>query len=262
LSIPERISTVMARRRLARLGRGARFIGMPHIENLGRIEIGDDVVIRSRPVVSHLVTGVNGILEIGRAATIEHGAAIAAHLEIRIGEGTHVGPYAMVMDTDFHEASDHAASPEPQRIELGARVRLVARVTILRGTVIGADAFVAAGSVVSGVIPPGSRVAGVPARLARSMNDSSSLLGGDANEERDLARRTRRLVMRVFGLKSAPAPEDGPDSIGTWDSLGTLNLLLSLEDSFGVRIDERDMLRVRHVADVEALVAEKLSTRG
>jgi maltose O-acetyltransferase len=261
LNISDLMLTAVARRRVDRIGRGARFIGTPHVENLGRIELGDDLVIHSRPVVSHLVTGPDGILHIGRSVTIEHGAAITAHLGIRIGDGAHVGPYAMIMDTDFHEAGDHARRPEPQPIELGARVRLGARVTILRGTVIGAEAAVASGSVVSGVIPAGSRVAGVPARQARSTDDSSTSLRDGTNTQRDIALHTRGVVMRVFGLKSEPEPQDGPHTIGSWDSLGTLNLLLSLEDSFRVRIDEQDMLRVRHVADVEVLVAEKLSIR-
>jgi acetyltransferase-like isoleucine patch superfamily enzyme/acyl carrier protein len=259
LNISELMLSAIARRRIDQIGRGARFIGTPHVENLGRIEIGDDLVIHSRPVVSHLVTGPDGILQIGRSVTIEHGAAITSHLGIRIGDGTHVGPYAMIMDTDFHEAGDHAARPEPQPIEFGARVRLGARVTILRGALIGAGASVASGSVVSGVVPAGSHVAGVPARQVRSTNASSTSLRDGGNTQRDIALHTRELVRRVFGLKSEPEPQDGPHTIGSWDSLGTLNLLLSLEDSFGVRIDERDMLRVRHVADVEVLVAEKLS---
>lgn len=246
-----------ALRRCDRVGRGVQLVGAPYVENLGRIEIGDDVRLHSRPVISHLVTGPRGIIEIGCAVVIGHGAAIAAHARIQIGDGAQIGPFAMLMDTDFHEAGNHAAAPESRPIQIGAGARIGARVTMLRGAVVGAGARVAAGSVVSGVVPPGAHVAGVPARVASAMDD-------DQRHESagDLGQRTRRLVMRTFGLPEEPAGDVGPPHVAAWDSLGTLNLLLTLEDTFGISVEEQEMLNVRCVADLERLVATKLGARA
>jgi maltose O-acetyltransferase len=241
-----------ALRGVDRVGRDVRIEGVPHVENLGRIEIGDGVLLRSVPVVSHLVTGPGGVLRIGREAVIGHGAAVAAHARIEVGERARIGPYAMIMDTDFHEAGDHAAASEPRPIHIGADARIGARVTILRGAVVGAGAVVAAGSVVSGVVAPDARVAGVPARMVAA---------ADASAGGDVAERTRRVLMHTFGLPAEPPGRLAPGDVTAWDSLGTLNLLLTLEDTFAITIDEQEMLAVRSVADLERLVAAKLGGR-
>ena len=150
-----------------RVGAGARVVGTPYIQNRGRITIGEDFHLRSMPVTSHFVVGRGATLEIGRAVEIGHGFAAAANLRITIGDNVRIAPFVMIMDGDFHEVGNFSAAPECRPIEIGAGARIGARVTILRGAVIGAGARVAAGSVVSGFVPPGAEVAGVPARRAR-----------------------------------------------------------------------------------------------
>ena len=46
----------------------------------------------------------------------------------------------------------------------------------------------------------------------------------------------------------------GPDDFAAWDSLGSLRLLLAIEDEFGLRLAEQEMVRVRTVADLAAAV--------
>ena len=94
---------------------------------------------------------------------------------------------------------------------------------------------------VSGAIPPGAVFGGVP---ARALTDAAPT---DALDLPDL-------VMRVLGLARHPDPSDGPDQIPEWDSLGTLRLLLAVEERFGITLGEDDMKAARSVAHFSEVV--------
>lgn len=151
------------------LGEGMRIFGHPYVENWGRMEIGPHVVIRAEPVRCHLVTAPRGVLLIGDGAVIEHGAGITAHLSIQIGAGARIGPFALVMDTAFHDPDDPSKRPEPRPISIGEGAIIGSHATVLPGSRIGAGARVFAGSVVAGFVPPGARVRGVPAAVAEQI---------------------------------------------------------------------------------------------
>jgi acetyltransferase-like isoleucine patch superfamily enzyme len=57
-------------------------------------------------------------------------------------------------------------------ITIGNDVWLGAKVTILDGTVIGDGCIVAAGAVVKGEFPPRSIIAGVPARVVKTREET------------------------------------------------------------------------------------------
>ena len=243
----ERISARARLRRCTAVGDGARVVGTPVVANLGRITVGRDLSLSSVPVTSHLVTGIGGWLEIGDRVSIAHGAAVASHAHVRIEDDVHLGPFVMIMDTNFHEAGDHGTAPVPRPILVEAGARIGARVTILPGASIGAGATVAPGSVVSGRVVAGACVAGVPARESAAP-PLADMEGSDPALIPEIVRRT-------FGLTAVPDPASGPNDLLGWDSLGTLNLLLSLEEAFGVALDPAQMLGVRCVADLAAVVA-------
>ena len=140
--------------------------GKPTIGNKGRMRVGDRFHLASLPVGSHMVSGPEGVLEIGNDVSIAHGAAIAAFKLVRIGSATLIGPFVIIMDTDFHVIGDQAQRHDRAApIAIGSGVRIGSRVTILRGSAIHDGASIAAGSVVTGVVPSGARVGGVPAAL-------------------------------------------------------------------------------------------------
>jgi acetyltransferase-like isoleucine patch superfamily enzyme/acyl carrier protein len=62
------------------------------------------------------------------------------------------------------------------------------------------------------------------------------------------------VVAGVFGLRQPPAGTTRRVDIPGWDSLGTLELMLALEQSFGVVIDERMLAHVQTVRDLELLL--------
>lgn len=229
------------------IGQGIRIDGTLYVQNLGNIVVADRVHVRSTPAQSHLVTGPNGDLRIGAGAFIGHGAAIASHQSIEIGERAQIGPFVMLLDTDFHEAGKHDSAGGTGAIRIGAGARLGARVTVLRGSSIGAGAVVAAGSVVKGDIPPGAYVAGNPARAVGERDAHA----GDRAIDLD---SVRAVVRRTFGLDALPDSDTSRDDLPQWDSLGTLNLLLSLEEAFGVSISNEAMARIHTVAELSPML--------
>jgi maltose O-acetyltransferase len=146
------------------VGGAASLLGRPFVMNRGRMEIGERLLVSSVPVRSHFMTGPSGLLRIGRGVRIGHGASINAHAEISIGDETVIGPFAMILDVDFHEVKDRAARGLARPVRIGRGVRIGAGVVILRGASIGDGAEIAPNSVVSRHVPTGARAAGVPAR--------------------------------------------------------------------------------------------------
>jgi acetyltransferase-like isoleucine patch superfamily enzyme len=150
----------------------------------GRIRIGDDFRLASQPVASHLVAGVGAVLEIGHAVSIGHGAAIAAFEHVQIGDGTRIGPFVVIMDTNFHGApGEQAVVHDCRPVVIGSHCRIGSRVTITRGATIGDGAEILSGSVVTSAIPPGMCAAGARARVIGPAGQSRSWSRLDATDE-------------------------------------------------------------------------------
>jgi acetyltransferase-like isoleucine patch superfamily enzyme/acyl carrier protein len=231
-------------RQVSQVGRGVVLDGRPFVQNQGFLSLGDGVFLASRPVQSHLVVGQGGRLEIGRGALIAYGAAISAQSEVQIGENTRVGPLVVIMDSDFHVAGDRDAHAEPKPIRLGSGVVIESRVTVLRGSSIGDGARVRSGSVVSGHVPAGVTVAGVPAGVWSEQAPATD------GAELDVA----SVVMSALNLPAPPNPSDGPEQIAQWDSFGALKLLLALERAFQVTIREEQLKSAHSIGDLVEVI--------
>jgi len=189
-----------------------------------------------------------GLVEIGDGVSISYGAAITAQCAIHIGSNTQIGPFAVIMDGDFHRPGDRDAAGDVAPIDIGEDVVVGARVTILRGADIGQGARIMSGSMVSGNVPIGAVVGGVPAR---------PLNGAASAELPDIAELTKN----VLGLAVRPEPALGPNEIPEWDSLGTLRLLLAIEETYGVTVREEEVHSAKTVAALADLV-ESAQTRS
>jgi acetyltransferase-like isoleucine patch superfamily enzyme/acyl carrier protein len=229
-------------RRCTGVGKGVVCEGRPHIDNQGRMEIGDGCVLLSSPVRVHLVTAAGASLRLGESTVISHGVGVTAHERVEIGNRVSLGPFSMVHDTDFHDAADRRGKSQTAPIVIGDNVRIGARVTLLKATRIGEGATILSGSVVSGQVPAGATYGGNPARPM-----DATAHEGDV----DLA----ELVRRTLGLPSAPLPSDGPQTLSQWDSLGALRLLLTLEEHFSIRIGEAQLARARNLKDLARIVS-------
>jgi acetyltransferase-like isoleucine patch superfamily enzyme len=74
-------------------------------------------------------------------------------------------------------------------IHVGERAMIGAGAVVLPGVHIGADAQVAANSLVDRDVPPGATVAGVPARVVSGSDEADEVDGEDERGEGDAAAR-------------------------------------------------------------------------
>lgn len=70
-----------------------------------------------------------------------------------------------------------------------------------------------------------------------------------------LIERVIELVAATFDVPTAEVTEDSsPDSLSEWNSLGQLNLVLALEQEFGIAIPEDVVLELRSVRAIAAVL--------
>jgi len=188
-----------------------------------------------------------GSIEIGDDVSIGHGSGVAARGSIRIGNGSRFGAFLLAMDTDYHVPGNSQAAAEVNPIRIGTNVRVGNRVTILRGSVIGDGATVLDGSVVTGVVPPGVRVSGVPARVTHG--------GQREHLHEPVALRVQRVAQQAFRLAELPPLTTTRGKLEAWDSLGSLSLLLALEEEFGVVLGEDQMRDVQTLLEASSVIS-------
>jgi FkbH-like protein len=151
-----------------RIGRGARVLGRPDIENAGMIEVGRLANIASTFAPVRLIAASGARLIIGDHATINFGTSISAHSCIRLGNRVSLGPYVEIRDSDGLETG----------VEIGDDVWLAARVRVDKAVKIGSGTVVTAGSVVTRSLPPGVIAGGSPAVVLRQRWETPRTSGG------------------------------------------------------------------------------------
>ncbi len=126
------------------LDRGGRLT----LEKLVRVHSGSKISVRS-----------GGRLEIGSNVRMNYNCMVVCHREITIGRGTELGPNVLIYDHDHdfrHPAGFKSKHFKTSPVHIGENVWLGANVVILRGTTIGDNCVVGAGSVLSGNYPANS----------------------------------------------------------------------------------------------------------
>jgi acetyltransferase-like isoleucine patch superfamily enzyme/acyl carrier protein len=221
----------------------------------GRILIGDRFRLSSIPVASHLSAGPDGVLTIGDDVSIAHGAAITAMDRVYIGDGTCIGPFVLIMDTNFHGGTgDQSLQHDTRPVTIGRNCRIGTAVTIARGAVIGDGAEILAGSVVSSAIPDGACAGGARARVRGR--------AGDPGCRWDGARALLpELVQQALNLEAAPALETDPATLNHWDSAHIQALVAAIERRFGTMIDVSIAGRIARLGDLAAAIEQARHTR-
>ena len=106
------------------------------------------------------------------------GATIYSWRQIEIGDNCLIGANVKIIDTDFHPVNsaerlrgeNEKANSKP--IKIGNNVFIGMNSIILKGSEIGDNCVVGAGSVVSGKFESDSIIAGNPAKIIRMQNNS------------------------------------------------------------------------------------------
>ena len=183
-----KLSTALFRVLLQPLVHGAeaiRCIGLPIImvRPGSRISIGRNVALISKslgvshPVVLRCLTG-DAQISIGDDTGLS-GTSICAAISVTIGQRCLFGADVAVFDTDFHphppEGRRYAAPDWPaisRPVVIGDDVFIGTRAIVQKGVTIGDGSIVAAGSVVTKNVPRRTIVAGNPARVLRSLDET------------------------------------------------------------------------------------------
>ena len=75
--------------------------------------------------------------------------------------------------------------------------------------------------------------------------------------------RINRLVADIFEVPLAEVtPDSSPDIIESWDSLRHLNLVLAMEQEFGIQFTPEEIEQLLSVWLIGSLVEEKLNSSG
>ncbi len=93
---------------------------------------------------------------IGNDVAFSYNCLLTAHDSIQIGDGCEIGPGVMFFDHDHDfraEGGVKTGEYKTAPIEIGKNVWIGANVIILKGTIIGDNCVIAAGSIVKGIIP-------------------------------------------------------------------------------------------------------------
>lgn len=94
------------------------------------------------------------------------GSKIHCFKEINIGDNVFISEGVTIRDSDGHEILD-GIHRKTKPINIGNNVWIGLNTTVLKGVTIGDGAIIAAGSVVTKDVPPGTLVGGVPAKVIK-----------------------------------------------------------------------------------------------
>lgn len=114
----------------------------------GRISLGRST--QTRRGVALLAR--SGTINIGNRCGFNMNCIITCHERIEIGENCSFGPNVMIFDHD-HDYKTRNSSFLTSPVRIGDNVWVGANVVILRGTTIGDNSVIGAGSVIKGNIP-------------------------------------------------------------------------------------------------------------
>ena len=73
--------------------------------------------------------------------------------------------------------------------------------------------------------------------------------------------RVQSVASDIFGIPADRiTAESSPETIENWDSIQHLNLVLAIEEKFGVQLEPEDIEQMKNIGAVAALVEKLQST--
>lgn len=147
------------------VGPGAMVLGRPLITT-PQITVGADFLLWSH--VGRTNLGGTGRLTIGDRVFINTGAVVLAFEQITIEDDVALASGVFISDSDNHPLEGRPVRVAP--IVIGRGAWIATRSMVLPGVHVGSRAVIAAGSVVVKDVPPDTLVAGVPARVIRTLD--------------------------------------------------------------------------------------------
>ena len=105
----------------------------------------------------------------GKRVFINAGCQFQDQGGIEIGDDVLIGPQTIIATLNHDPVPEKRGGMIPKPVKIGDKVWLGARVTICPGVTIGEGAIVGAGAVVTKDVPPRTVVAGVPAKVIKTI---------------------------------------------------------------------------------------------
>jgi acetyltransferase-like isoleucine patch superfamily enzyme len=155
------------------VGKGTIVGVRTEIINSANVRIGADCLLQD---AIYIRAGTEGRITIGDRAALNSFCRLFGHGSIEIGEDTQIGPGSLITTTE-HDY-DRELTTHFKRVVIGKGVWIGANVTIFPGVEISDGAVIGAGSVVMKNIPSRCVALGVPARVVRLLDGSSTLRHG------------------------------------------------------------------------------------
>ena len=151
-----------------------------HLKIFGNnISIGDYATLITAPdkridLSTWETDKINGELQLGKYILISPGTSIRSAKKIVIGDSTMIASDVTITDSDWHDIydrTDYVASPKEVIIQ--ENVWIGEKSLILKGSKIGKNSIIGAGSVVSGEVPANVIFAGNPAKQIKKLDEKS-----------------------------------------------------------------------------------------
>lgn len=120
------------------------------INGNGALSLGKNLKIRSG---SKIRVRKNARLEIGENVSLNHGCIFTCHEYIKIGNDVQFGPNVLIYDHDHDFRKKNGLKElffKTSPVQIGNNVWIGANVVILRGSKIGDNCVIAAGSIIKG----------------------------------------------------------------------------------------------------------------
>lgn len=161
-------------------GKHVMILNPQHLKIFGEnISIGDYATLicssdKKIDISTWQTDKLNGSISLGNYILISPGTSIRSAESIDIGDSTMIASDVVITDSDWHgiyDRTDYVATPKPVKIH--KNVWIGERSIILKGTQIGENSVIGAGSVVHGDIPPNSVYAGNPAKEVKKLDEGS-----------------------------------------------------------------------------------------
>ena len=218
------------------------------------------------------------VLEVGAQVGIGRHCQIMVKDKVTIGDYTQIGTFVTIRD-HLHEPfkdKDEAIIATHSRIEpvtIGKNVWIGNYASIFPGVTIGDNVVVANYALVMSDVPAQTVVSGQPARAVKLRSPDSSLdkkapdqrwaeqkLGTSMTDKKDKLVEIFRLIFPALN----ELPEEdvlmlSMDAFGDWNSLGQVNLLIAIEEEFGMKVPDEMALQLRSFPALEAFVLAEQS---
>ena len=147
------------------IGRACRLI----LEPGSKLTIGEGCEVDDGTTVA---VYRDATLEFGAGCFLGHHCTVAARRSVSLGRGTYLAEFVSLRDHD-HDPNfpPSAGVARVAPVAIGPDVWLASKVTVLKGSTIGAQAVIGAHAVVRGDIPAAVVAVGAPARVVRRIDD-------------------------------------------------------------------------------------------